>query len=231
MLCIVQARMSSRRLPGKVLMKIQGKTLIERVIERVSKSKYVTKIIVATSKHNTDIPLRKLCFKKKIECYAGNLASVAHRFGEVLKKFDSKSFLRISADSPFIDPQLIDKCLIKFNSTNCDIVTNIFPRTFPKGQSIEVIKSSVFKKNLPKMKKKTYLEHVTKFFYENKNNFKINTIINNENYSKFNMCVDTVYDIRKARIIYKKIPHLSNRKISWKTIIEKYHEKNINGQD
>ena len=66
-------------------MKIQGKTLIERVIERVSKSKYVTKIIVATSKHNTDIPLRKLCFKKKIECYAGNLASVAHRFCEVLK--------------------------------------------------------------------------------------------------------------------------------------------------
>ena len=57
--------MSSRRLPGKVLMKIQGKTLIERVIERVSRSKYVTKIIVATSKHNTDMPLRKLCFKKK----------------------------------------------------------------------------------------------------------------------------------------------------------------------
>ena len=80
------------------------------------------------------------------------------------------------------------------------------------------------------MKKKAYLEHITKFFYENKNNFKINTIKNNENYSKFNMCVDTVYDIRKARIIYKKIPHLSNRKISWKTIIEKYHEKNINGQ-
>ena len=65
MLCIIQARMSSKRLPGKVLMKIQGKTLIERVIERVSKSKYVTKIIVATTKHNTDVPLRKLCIKKK----------------------------------------------------------------------------------------------------------------------------------------------------------------------
>ena len=58
--------MSSRRLPGKVLMKIEGKTLIERVVERVSRSKYVTKIIVATTKHNTDIPLRKLCLKKKL---------------------------------------------------------------------------------------------------------------------------------------------------------------------
>ena len=66
MLCIVQARMSSKRLPGKVLMKIQGKTLLERVVERVSKSKHVTKIIVATSKHNTDMPLRELCFKKKL---------------------------------------------------------------------------------------------------------------------------------------------------------------------
>ena len=65
MLVIIQARMSSRRLPGKVLMKIQGKTLIERVVEGVSRSKYVTKIIVATSKHKTDLPLRKLCLKKK----------------------------------------------------------------------------------------------------------------------------------------------------------------------
>ena len=154
MLCIVQARMSSKRLPGKVLMKIQGKTLIERVVERVSESKYVTKIIVATSKHNTDIPLRKLCFNKKIECYASSLSNVAHRFYEVLEKYDSKSFLRINADSPFIDPQLIDKCLFKFNNTNSDIVTNVFPRTFPKGQSVEIIKSSVFKKNLPKKKKK-----------------------------------------------------------------------------
>ena len=100
--------MSSKRLPGKVLMKIQGKTLLERVVERVSKSKHVTKIIVATSKHNTDMPLRELCFKKKIECYAGSLPNVARRFYEILKKFNSKYFLRISADSPFIDPRLID---------------------------------------------------------------------------------------------------------------------------
>ena len=141
MLCIVQARMSSRRLPGKVLMQIQGKTLIERVVERVHKSKYVTRVIVATTTHDTDRPLRKLCYKKKIEYYAGSLPNVAHRFYEILKKFDSKSFLRITADSPFIDPQLIDKCLIKFNNSNSDIVTNVFPRTFPKGQSVEIVKS------------------------------------------------------------------------------------------
>jgi len=224
LLVIIQARMSSRRLPGKVLMKIQGKTLIERVIERVSRSKYVTKIIVATSKHNTDMPLRKLCFKKKIECYAGSLPNVAYRFYEILKKFNSKSFLRINADSPFIDPTLIDKCLLRFNNTNSDIVTNVFPRTFPKGQSVEIVKSSVFKKNLPKIKRRDYLEHITKFFYENKNKFKIYTIVNDENYSKFNMCVDTANDIKHVRIIYKKIPNLNSKKISWKKIIKQFYE-------
>ena len=219
--------MSSRRLPGKALMKVQGKTLIERVVARVSKSKYLTKIIVATSKNKTDLPLRRLCHKKKIECYAGSLTNVANRFLEVLNKFNSKSFLRISGDSPFIDPCLIDKCLIKFNTNNYDIVTNVLPRTFPIGQSVEIVKSSVFKKNLPKMKKKKYLEHVTKFFYENKNDFKINNIINNENYSKFNMSVNTVNDIKKARNIYKKISYLNNRKIGWKKIIKKYYEKKI----
>ncbi len=87
MLCIVQARMSSRRLPGKVLMQIQGKTLIERVVERVHKSKYVTRVIVATTTHDTDRPLRKLCYKKKIEYYAGSLPNVAHRFYEILINF------------------------------------------------------------------------------------------------------------------------------------------------
>ena len=136
MLVIIQARMSSRRLPGKVLMKIQGKTLIERVVEGVSRSKYVTKIIVATSKHKTDLPLRKLCLKKKINYYAGSLHNVASRFYEISKNLNVKSFVRICADSPFIDPNLIDKCLIKFNSKNYDIVTNLLPRTFessPKG--------------------------------------------------------------------------------------------------
>ncbi len=220
--------MSSKRLPGKVLMKIQGKTLLERVVERVSKSKHVTKIIVATSKHNTDMPLRELCFKKKIECYAGSLPNVARRFYEILKKFNSKYFLRISADSPFIDPRLIDKCFFKFNNTNSDIVTNVFPRTFPKGQSVEIIKSSVFKKNLPKIKKKAYLEHITKFFYKNKKNFKINAIINNKNYSKFNMSVNTASDINRTRAIYKKLSHLRNKKFTWKEIIKLYYEKKIN---
>ena len=224
MLAIIQARMSSRRLPGKVLMKIQEKTLIERVVERVSKSKNVTKIIVATSKHRTDLPIRKLCLKNKIECHAGSLNNVAHRICEILKKLNAKSFLRICADSPFIDPELIDKCIIRFNNTNCDIVTNVLPRTFPKGQSVEVVRSSLFIKNLPKMKKKSQLEHILNFFYENKNDFKINNIKNNKNYSKFNMSVDTAYDIRKARNIYKKITKLKNNKISLKEIIKKYYE-------
>ena len=215
--------MLSRRLPGKILMKIQGKTLIERVVERVSKSRHVKKIIVATSKHNTDLPLRKLCSKKKIEFYTGSLHNVAYRFYETLKKFNAKSFVRICGDSPLIDPKLIDKCIIKFNSNRYDIVTNMLIATFPMGQGVEIIKSSVFRKNLPKMKKKKHLEHVMPFFYENKNNFKIYNVKNSQNYSKFIMCVNNISDINRIRNIYKKIFRLGNKKIGWKKIIKKYY--------
>ena len=74
------------------------------------------------------------------------------------------------------------------------------------------------------MKKKSQLEHVLNFFYENKNDFKINNIKNNKNYSKFNVSVDTAYDIKKARNIYKKITRLKNKKIGWKKIIKKYYK-------
>ena len=223
MLAIIQARMSSKRLPGKVLMKIEGKHLLERVVERVSKSKHITKVVVATSKHHTDLPLRKLCFKKNIECYAGSLSNVANRFCEVLQKFNPRSFVRICADSPFIDPKIIDKCLVRFNKTNSDIVTNVLPRTFPRGQSVEIVRSSVFIKNLPKIKKKSQLEHILNFYYENKKKFKISNLKSNENYSKYNMSIDTASDIRTARNIYKKIFRSNNKNIGWKKIIRKYY--------
>ena len=217
--------MSSKRLPGKVLMKIQGKTMLERVVERVLESKNVTKVIVATSKNSEDLPLRKLCFKKNIKYYAGNLNNVADRFYKIIKKFHSKAFIRISADSPLIDPCLIDNCLVKFNNNSFDIVTNVYPRTYPIGQSVEIIKSSVFKNNLSKMKKEIHLEHITKFFYENKKSFKINNIKNKKNYSKFNMSINTLKDINKVRNIYKQIPHSYIKKIGWKEIINNYYEK------
>ena len=154
MLCIIQARHSSKRLPGKVLKKILGLTILERVINQVRKSKKIKKIIVATSDHITDKKIIKLCQKNNIDCIFGSLNNVFKRFHLVLKSKQYKSFVRVSADSPLIDPSLIDKAVSLYNKNRYDIVTNVFPRTFPKGFSVEVINSKLILDFLYKTKKK-----------------------------------------------------------------------------
>ena len=139
MICIIQARASSRRLPNKVLIKIFGKTVLERVIKSVKRSKKITKIIVATSTDKKDNNIVKICNKLNISYFRGSLGNVAKRFSDLVMSMKCSSFIRISADSPLVDYKLINKCVLKFFTGKYDIVTNVHPRTFPKGQSIEII--------------------------------------------------------------------------------------------
>ena len=149
MLCIIQARCSSKRLPGKVLKKISGLSILERVFNQVKKSKKIKRIIIATSNHKTDKKIIKFCKIKNINCFVGPLNDVFKRFYLIAKNQNYKSFVRVSADSPFVDPKLIDRAVTIYNKKNYDIVTNIFPRTFPKGFSVEVIRSKIILNSVP----------------------------------------------------------------------------------
>ena len=215
MFCIIQARMNSKRLPRKVLTKINGKPLIQHVIDRVKKAKLVKKIIVATSNNYTDRVLVNYLKKNKLNYFCGSLKNVAQRFEEIIEAYNIKSFVRISADSPLIDPQLIDLSIKKFLKEKYDIVTNVHPRTFPLGQSVEVLCSKIYLKNFKKFNKiDRFKEHPPLFFYENPKKFKIYNIKNRKNYSKYRLCVDTKEDFNFIKkIILKKL----NQK-NWKYI-------------
>lgn len=198
MLALIQARLSSKRFRKKVLCKINDKTTIEHVFDRVKKSKKIKKIIVATSKNKSDDELVKFLKKRKINYSRGSLNNVAMRLLKVAKKEKEKSFLRICADSPAIDYKVIDKCiLLKEKYSNKDIITNIFPRTFPKGQSVEIIKTKLLEKNIIYMDK-NQKEHVTNFFYKNYKKFKIkNFLISKKFFFKSNnLCLDTKTDLK-----------------------------------
>ena len=175
MLAIVQARMSSRRLKGKVLKLLGKKTLLERVIKSIIKSKHIKKIIIATSVNRDDDEVFNFCKKKKIECFRGSLNNVYLRFVEVIKKYNTSSFVRITADSPFMDPSLIDQGIKLYKTGRYDMVTNTFPRSFPKGQSFSIYNSKIFVNNLKKVKNKNHKEHITTYFYENQS-FKRNSM-------------------------------------------------------
>ena len=203
MLCIIQARYSSKRLPGKVLKKIFGLTILERVINQVKKSKKIKKIIVATSDHKTDKKIITLCQKNNIDCISGSLNNVFKRFHLAVNSQQYKSFVRVSADSPLIDPSLIDRVVSLYNKNRYDIVTNVFPRTFPKGFSVEVINSKIILDFLNKIKKKKHQEHLTSFFYDNYKNFKIKNFYNKSDLSYFNLSVDNLNDFIRVKSIIK----------------------------
>ncbi len=196
MLCIIQARSNSKRFKNKVLHLIHGVPLIQHVINRVKRSKKIKKIIVASSLKKNDDNLISYLKKNKINFFRGDLENVAMRLYKTAKKNKAKFFVRISGDSPLIDPKLIDKAIkMSKGVKKYDIITNVFPRTFPKGQSVEVIKTSILKK-YSKSFSKLDKEHVTKYFYNNSNYFRIKNFEFNSKHKTMKLSIDTKKDLK-----------------------------------
>tara|TARA_B100000780_G_C21040007_1_gene417285 strand:+ start:269 stop:874 length:606 start_codon:yes stop_codon:yes gene_type:complete len=193
MICIVQARMSSKRLPGKTLLKLKGKSILERVVNNLSLSKKIKKIIIATSSRKSDKKIVNFCKENIILYTTGPLNNVALRFARTLKKFPCKLFMRISADSPLINYKIIDKMINLSQNKKFDIFTNTFPRSFPKGFSVEIINTGTFKKYYNSFNK-LQKEHITSYFYKKFNNFKIINFKSKKNLSNINYSIDTKKD-------------------------------------
>ena len=197
MLVVVQARSNSIRFPKKILHKIYGKTLIEHVILKINKSKNISNIVVATSSCKSDDSLVNILKKNKILYFRGGLKNVAKRLLSVAEKYNKKYFIRINADSPLIDFRLIDRSIkILKNSfkKKYDIITNVFPRSFPSGQSVEIIRTTTLKKNIKKMNK-LELEHVTPFFYKNYQKFLIKNFSTEKKLINIKLSIDTKKDL------------------------------------
>ena len=202
MIVIIQARIGSKRLKNKVLTNINQKPLIWYVINQVKKSKNVKKIVIAIPKKNSDNKLYQY-LKDNYNVYRGDEVNVAKRMMFAAKKYNAKFFVRISADSPLINPKLIDQFIkVKKENKNYDIITNVFPRTFASGQSIEIIKTQILEKNI-KFMKKNDLEHVTSFFYKNYKNFKIKNIFNKSKKKMIKNSIDTKNDLSKLKHLIK----------------------------
>ena len=150
MLLIIQARSSSKRFPNKVLYPIKKKPVIIRVILNALKSKKVSKLLIATSNNRSDDELVNFLKKKNFNVFRGSLSNVADRLLKAAQINNSKYFIRISGDSPLIDYKIIDRAIkiFKKDKKNKDLITNVFPRTFPSGQSVEIIKTKILKENL-----------------------------------------------------------------------------------
>jgi len=201
--CLIQARLSSKRLPGKMLMPIQGKPLVSWVAEAAGRSNLCPDPIVITSSDSSDDRLYDYCVQNDIRCFRGPLDDVAGRFIEAARNFDLDAAVRISGDSPFIDPALIDRTVALFLSSESDLATNVRVRSYPKGQSVEVISADILSSCHEDMSK-VQREHVTKYFYDNQDGIVISDFLCECPWEGIQMSVDTSEDLARAEIMARR---------------------------
>jgi len=206
---IIQARTSSERLPGKVLLEIKEKPLLQYLIERVAQCKGISHIVLCTSVQPEDDGIEKLGADLGVEVFRGVLSPVAERFRACLQKNPQwEAFFRICGDSPFLDQNLLEQAIEKYQE-GYEIVTNILKRTYPKGQSIELVSRALFMRHYDEIKQDEYFsEHVTAFFYQ-KLKEKIFNFECEKNLGDSQLSVDYINDFNAAKKIIKNMnkPH------------------------
>lgn len=207
---IIFARMNSNRLIGKVMMPLGNDILIAQIIKRAKKLK-TDKVIVATSKENYDNDFVKFLEKQDIECFRGDLENVAKRTLQCIEEFKIDYFIRINGDSPLFSLEETNDVLLKIPIQNYDLITNIYPRSFPYGYSLEILKSNVFKENYYKFSK-FEREHVTSFFYKNSAKFRILNIMNRkeELSSKIILTIDDLDSYNNMNMLFSHYPDIVN---------------------
>ena len=198
----VQARMSSTRFPGKVLAPFKGKPIIDHVVSRIAQAVPSDRITVATSTERSDDPLAVYLVGLGVSVFRGPLDDVLRRFQLCQEKFPCRWMVRVSADSPLLDSKLFAQVLPHVERDDLDIVTNVFPRTFPKGNSLEMLKAATFAKIDSTGLRPELREHVTRMAYEEPSKFRILNIESEDgDRSHISLCVDTVDDLQRLDAI------------------------------
>ncbi|HIG0359202.1 TPA: cytidylyltransferase domain-containing protein [Clostridium sporogenes] len=234
-ICVVQARMGSERLPGKVIKPIMDKPMILYTLNRLNKSKYIDEIILATSIGNKEQPLVDVVEKDGFKIFRGEENNVLKRYKDTVDKFDGDIIIRITGDCPLIDPIIVDNVITYFKMNNFDYVRLDVPNSFIRGFDVEIFsKESLYNvyEKVSSLKdkydekgfaKKNYLEHVTLYMYNHREEFKVGYIKGEDFHNKeYRLCVDTKEDFALVNNIYG---HFKNQYVTAKEVVE-YLDKN-----
>jgi len=217
---IIQARVSSSRLPNKVMLEVLDKPLLEHMIERVSQSKKLDKIIVATTTNHDDDVIEKICEKMNIQCFRGSEDDVLLRYKNAAEFVQATIIVRLCGDSPLLDSDTIDNVIESYLDGNYDFVNNLYPypRTFPDGISVEVFSSEILYETEKNAKKPSEREHVTFYMWMQPEKFKIHRVDLKDDFSKFRFNLDYKEDYYFIEKVFQKfLPE--NRFFNMKDIV------------
>jgi spore coat polysaccharide biosynthesis protein SpsF (cytidylyltransferase family) len=208
--CIIQARMGSTRLPGKVMMEINKMPMLKFQVERVLQAKMLDEVIVATSTLVEDNEIFELCKDEGIPCFRGSENDVLTRYYDCACKYEAEIVVRVTGDCPFVDPVVIDQSIELFLEAGVDYEVNTAPPEtsfWPDGSDVEVFSMEAFKRVHMEAMSPEDREHVTFFFWKNGPNREFSTIQlkNKENWSKYRFTVDYPEDYEVVKRIENEL--------------------------
>ncbi len=204
--CIMQARMGSTRLPGKVMLRVDEKnSVLYYVIKQISQSKLCDKLVIATTTLPEDEKIVEFAKNTNILYFRGSVDDCLDRYYQCAKELSLSTIVRITCDNPLIDPTLVDDAISFYKSNSYDYVTNCRERTFPQGTEVEIFSFSALQIAWNEAKKHSEREHVTPYFYNNPDKFKIFNITNYKNISNLRWTVDRREDLDFVKAVISKI--------------------------
>lgn len=193
---IVQARMTSTRLPGKVLKTVNGKPLLEYQIERLQKVTANDEIVVATTQNETDLPIVELCERLRIPCFRGSENDVLTRYYGAAKQYKADIVVRVTSDCPLLDYRIVNLVIghFKNNINKLDYVSNSIEETYPRGMDVEVFSFNALEEAYRQAVDVPDREHVTPYLYRHPDKYRLFNIPYKKNISAHRWTVDTKDD-------------------------------------
>ena len=201
---IIQARMGSSRLPGKVSMDLGGETVLGRVVRRLQRSRHISKIVVATTTVPADEVIVAECDRLEVLCFRGSEHDVLDRYYQAARANAADAVVRITSDCPLIDPELVDETVEVFGDKHADYASNVFPRTYPRGLDTEVFSFDALDRAWREAREAHQREHVTPYLYEHPQIFKLASLSGAADYSRYRWTLDTREDLELLRAIYSR---------------------------
>ncbi len=216
-ICIVQGRMGSERLPGKVMREINGKPMISYTLNSLKESRYIDEVILATSTLEINDPLVKYAKDNGFEVFRGSEENVLERFKKVSDKYEGDIIIRVTGDCPLINPIIVDNVITKFLMYDYDYIRLDVPQTFQRGYDTEIFSKDALNKvyervcseeNMKNHEYDKFREHVTLYIYNHPEDFSIGYVKGEQKYyenREINLSVDRIEDFERVKNIINGI--------------------------
>ena len=215
---LIQARMGSSRLPGKVLMDIHGKPMLERVVERARIASLPDEVVVLTSREPADRAIVEECERIGVRVFCGAEDDVLDRYYQAAQSYKPAVVVRLTGDCPLIDPTIVDHVIDRFVEMSPDYASNTLERTYPRGLDAEVFSADALTRAWRNATQSYQRAHVTPYIIENPSSFQLLSVCGSENHGDQRWVVDVADDLEFVRAVYDHLG--SGTTIHWKDVVD-----------